>query len=697
MEQNNAAIELRDLLATRNFDPELKDVKTGLPPVNDKREPDDSKANQFIFHFRGDSGEDYGTVEILLADHKFVVGSGNNTGRGIQNPEDKQSWYDFLLQLKNFAVRNDFKNFDVENISRMKYLRQSMAQLTESIQGRGQYSWSGQPTEARMLIKHSRRLGEGDARHHHIDSIFLETVDGERYRLSTRSLAHGRAMLEHVRAGGRPWDTRGAHINFVVEQLQILSRFRRAHQGRLFEGEAASLIEQTNNYFASLRRNLKSMATGSGYKKYFESWNPDTIQDQELVVEDLRDLFVETRVDPRIEQALPLLAKIKEHSVKEADIFEAWANRLTEGTWALPDTDEKMTKLKLFLSQPQPVGADADNVTSALGDILGDDTLFDRLEELAENDPDADARPVVQAWLNANQNYPEVRAITQELESEPDVDQELSMTAQDMPDSDSDVKEGDNLANPLEEVLSPGAMAMFPEDQGVAEGSLNEFAPGKQGGGGGDYLRALASAWYNDTFNTGSLQKGIKSQEDVERVLARGIVCPDGKTRKYNIDYNGDFDGVQIYSDDYYEHGDVDGSTDTRTGRPFGPYDHIEFKGQDLDEGMAEGAEESVSFREMVDVVDQHHPSYYAELSGSDISDEQFKRAIINAYRKIIKKQGVAEGQCNMTEAGENCPVHGMTECYMETVHTDPKGFAQPTGAAFESQLARIQSLALLR
>ena len=44
-----------------------------------------------------------------------------------------------------------------------------------------------------------------------------------------------------------------------------------------------------------------------------------------------------------------------------------------------------------------------------------------------------------------------------------------------------------------------------------------EFA---QGGGGdsGDYLRALASAWYNDTYNTGSLQKGIKSQEDVERL-----------------------------------------------------------------------------------------------------------------------------------------------------------------------------------
>lgn len=121
---------------------------------------------------------------------------------------------------------------------------------------------------------------------------------------------------------------------------------------------------------------------------------------------------------------------------------------------------------------------------------------------------------------------------------------------------------------------------------------LLEFAPGG-GGGSGDYLRALASAWYNETFNTGSLQKGIKSQEDVERLLARGIVAPDGKTRKYNIDYSPDFDGVVIFSDDYYEHSEHidDGSTmDSRTGQKWGPNDYMEFSGEELDESVDEGA-----------------------------------------------------------------------------------------------------------
>ena len=116
---------------------------------------------------------------------------------------------------------------------------------------------------------------------------------------------------------------------------------------------------------------------------------------------------------------------------------------------------------------------------------------------------------------------------------------------------------------------------------------LFEFAP-SGGGSSGDYFRELASAWYNGVFDTGSLPKGIKTQEDVERLLNRGIVCPDGKTRKLHIDYNSDFDGVEIYSDDYYEYGDHDDTIDSRTGQKWGPYDFMAFSDEDLSEGINE-------------------------------------------------------------------------------------------------------------
>jgi hypothetical protein len=116
---------------------------------------------------------------------------------------------------------------------------------------------------------------------------------------------------------------------------------------------------------------------------------------------------------------------------------------------------------------------------------------------------------------------------------------------------------------------------------------LVEFAA-SGGGDSGNYFQALASAWYNGTFDTGSLQKGIKSQQDVERLLNRGIVCPDGVTRKLHIDYNSDFDGVEIYSDDYYEYGDHDDTIDSRTGQKWGPYDFMAFSDEDLSEGINE-------------------------------------------------------------------------------------------------------------
>lgn len=128
-----------------------------------------------------------------------------------------------------------------------------------------------------------------------------------------------------------------------------------------------------------------------------------------------------------------------------------------------------------------------------------------------------------------------------------------------------------------------GALEFQPQKQ------VNEFAPTRNGGAGGDYLRVLASAWYNDTYNTGSLQKGIESQEDVERILQRGILCNDGKKRKYSIGYNSKFDGVDIQSDDHYEYADYDDAgndIDSRTGKPWGPYDVVSFAGNELYESQ---------------------------------------------------------------------------------------------------------------
>ena len=176
---------------------------------------------------------------------------------------------------------------------------------------------------------------------------------------------------------------------------------------------------------------------------------------------------------------------------------------------------------------------------------------------------------------------------------------------------------------------------------------VTELAPGAGGGDGGNYFRELASAWYNGAYDSGSLQKGIKTNQDIERLLQRGIVAPDGKTRKYNIDYNSDFDGVIIFSDDYYEHGDHD-DTDSRTGKPFGPYDYMEFSDDDLSEGVYESAELAEEFDLIESIINRlaEHNGVDAEVIWEDLEtlteDELYAFAVTS--EPIMESQDVAEG-----------------------------------------------------
>ena len=165
---------------------------------------------------------------------------------------------------------------------------------------------------------------------------------------------------------------------------------------------------------------------------------------------------------------------------------------------------------------------------------------------------------------------------------------------------------------------------------------LVEFAPSGDGGGSGDYFQALASAWYNGTFDSGNLQKGIKSQQDVEQLLQRGIIGPDGVTRKYAIDYNSTFDGVVISSDDYYEHADHD-ETDSRTGKPFGPYDYMEFGDEELDEGLTEFAADDGNDGGEEDALHKYARMWWA---GDEATQMQIERALAKMGWEIGEDEG---------------------------------------------------------
>ena len=219
---------------------------------------------------------------------------------------------------------------------------------------------------------------------------------------------------------------------------------------------------------------------------------------------------------------------------------------------------------------------------------------------------------------------------------------------------------------------------------------LREFAPAG-GGGSGDYFQALASAWYNGTFDTGSLQKGIKSQQDVERLLNRGIVCPDGKTRKLHIDYNSDFDGVEIYSDDYYEHGDESGELDSRTGQPWGPYDFMAFSDEDLSEGLNEFAADDGDSGGEDDALRNYARMWWA---GNEATQMQIERALAKMGWEIGEDEGGYDnGGVFVVRAGDENGNSYQSWAAEDLTEGVAEGYEPPTSAkgspAYRASLLR--------
>ena len=407
---NTPSQQMYDLLVSRDFDPRALDVM-GKPADTP------SEADLFSFEYKTPN-KNYGTVVILIdSENNMEVYFGDNLGRTM-DADDKKDWYDFLYMIRMLAKRN-LLTFSLNNLNKLKYNMKTMAAVTEGTLLEGYYgtkktSYSDQPKKTKLVIKHSRALGEGEQRFRNIESVFVETAEGERFKMPFVNLSGAKAMARHVAEGGNPYDAFGQHIASMISEMSTLSRFVRAARNRTFAGDAQALAEQAVEHYRALKQKVKKIIGRRGYHEELENHDPITISDLDETVDAVREIFVQQTLDNRIEEALPFLAAlavrsgiksalssddVEETSMKEANEFENWADSLVEGTWALPDRPEEIAKLQQLLAQPFPVGADATNATEQLYGIFGDDQLFDDLEELASSDPDADARPIILARL----------------------------------------------------------------------------------------------------------------------------------------------------------------------------------------------------------------------------------------------------------------------------------------------------------
>jgi hypothetical protein len=407
------------------------------------------------------------------------------------------------------------------------------------------------------------------------------------------------------------------------------------------------------------------MSSPRGYQHYFESWSPAEIGQQESLVEDLRNWFVEQTLDTRIEQALPTLAKIQSqgNAMKEAQIFENWANQIMEGTWALPDTPEAQEKLNTLMSSELIVGPDAVNATELLYDVIGDDELFDILSDLAQRDPRANI------WDDSD-----VQARLAELgiQTPQSTEAEPADVAQD--------------TAPGQQGVAEAAKWRDPKYQGQTFDYDDSYeGPGDTRAGKVSLDRAGMRQLPGQTFDP----LGYKAREkqatgkltprDVKYATAKNFE----KEKQQQTDYDrsrkagqGVAEGKELT--DILRYAGVSVKESVLTDSTGATLDHILKRfSREVSDFKQTGELDRDLFEALYDYYFDDMPYGIKKARTGDpdewIGDRLAAELGMNEADNISTFEvmsgfdaPVAEGSCNMTTEGEYCPEHGLSECAME-------------------------------
>lgn len=394
----------------------FEDVSVGDQTAVATQDPE--QARFFNFEYTDRSGNKFGNVTVSLIDEDSLKVYFSKSLSSDLDELQKTEWYDFLRDLRMFAKRN-LLNFDTRDISRSNLRLKDIKQVATSTDiidptdvsvqenrmfGSTKTSYLPLDQNTRLTIKHNGHIDDSQkgARSRKIHAVYIEDAEGQRLKCPTNNLTACKVLGRHVASGGQLHDEFGLHLYELVNEMGKIKRFVSGSRHKTFEdGEANQIAHDAKERYQQIHHMLHSMKGPKGYRAYKESWSPGKVDEAaDFDFDELKSKFVQKSFDPRLEDGLTYAYRA--HKNKQISEFEDWANKITEGSWELPDNDQKVKQLQDLMSDTLTAGIDGINATSALYDILGDDVLFDRIYDASKGSPDMDIRPIVYSWLEDN-------------------------------------------------------------------------------------------------------------------------------------------------------------------------------------------------------------------------------------------------------------------------------------------------------
>jgi hypothetical protein len=257
------------------------------------KKSDIPNARFFEFEYE-EHGELLGTVAVTLdEDDGIIVQISGNLA-----DSNHHGAFKFIRSFRQFA-KDRLLKFDVQNIGkdnldkrdyhyRAKPKELEMEPMMESkMYGNARMSYQDLGENTRLVVKHSQpvNLDLAAGRTMHIDSIYVENSQGERFKYPFKHLGGARALAEHLKHGGIPYDAVGKHITSLSEELAQLRKFK----GYVSRNEALSeaMGDITNKVFERIEQ-VKKEVHGLSRKTYYEQFVESfTESDEQMIPEEI--------------------------------------------------------------------------------------------------------------------------------------------------------------------------------------------------------------------------------------------------------------------------------------------------------------------------------------------------------------------------------------------------------------------------
>lgn len=307
-------------------------LRTQFPSIKlrDKDEdPTDREKDARFFEFNYIKNNiDLGNVNISIDDNP----DGDNDGLVVMYSQDivanqpqlvKRQWFRFLESLSDFASRH-FMDYNIRDITKSNLDKRQQLYLANN-RGDGAMSeskklWGTSRTsfqemgEAKLIVKHSKPVNYDipAGRAMHIESIFVESSEGERFKYPFKHLNGARALAVHVAHGGTSYDPIGQHIIGLSEELSKLRMFKGYVDRNEMVSEAMGNIQgKVLERIDQVKKEIHSLQSKNYYQSFAESFTAnDKVEIPEDIVNDWVDRLTIRSFNEELKNVFPYIYKL---------------------------------------------------------------------------------------------------------------------------------------------------------------------------------------------------------------------------------------------------------------------------------------------------------------------------------------------------------------------------------------------------